>query len=46
MMSPKSDQLKIGDGVPKAELKLENIDNISYSLKEVSGENGLLVIFS
>jgi len=46
MMSPKGDQLTIGDSVPKAELKLENIDNVNYSLKEVAGENGLLVIFS
>jgi thioredoxin-related protein len=46
MMIPKSDQIELGDKLPNENLKMENIDNTSYSLDELAGQKGTLVIFS
>lgn len=42
--SPKP--LKIGKSMPKQEVKMMNVDGSSYSLGELKGEKGLLVVFS
>jgi thioredoxin-related protein len=40
------DPLKIGDAMPNAEAKMQDVSGKEISLKEASGENGLLVMFS
>ncbi len=42
--SPKP--LKIGKEAPMSDVKLQNINIQNYSLKDLNGENGLLVVFS
>jgi len=39
-------ELDLGQNMPKQEVKMKNVDGTMLSLKEASGENGLLVIFS
>ena len=38
--------LKIGKSMPKQEVKMMNVDGSSYSLAELKGDKGVLVIFS
>lgn len=45
-MSPKKEMLKIGASLPATDLKMKNVDNKEYNLKEIAGEKGVLVIFS
>jgi thioredoxin-related protein len=40
------DPLKIGDAMPNADSKMQDVSGKEISLKEASGENGLLVMFS
>lgn len=46
MKSEKKEMLKIGANMPNADLKLLNIDSKRYSLNDIAGKNGILVIFS
>lgn len=46
MMNKSSDQMEIGDSLPMPDLELMNIDDENYSLKQLAGENGILIIFS
>ena len=40
------DPLQIGNTMPKADLKMKNINNKDVSMKDVKKENGILVMFS
>ena len=44
--APKEDMLSLGSEMPVQELKMKNVDSKDYSLKELQGKNGTLVIFS
>jgi peroxiredoxin len=39
-------ELKIGDDMPKADIKMKDVGGKEISLKEAKGKNGLLVMFS
>ena len=39
-------ELAIGDKAPSANMKVTNIDGQEWSLVDLAGENGVLVIFS
>ncbi len=41
-----ADQIQIGEAVPMADLKLAATDGKTYSINDVKGENGVLVMFS
>ena len=45
-LKPISDPLPIGAVIPKADVKMKNIDGNEVSLSDVKGKNGLLVMFS
>jgi peroxiredoxin len=45
-LKPISDPLPIGAVIPKADVKMKNIDDKEVSLSDVKGKNGLLVMFS
>lgn len=38
--------LEIGEGIPKADVKMKNVDGKEVSIADVRGEKGTLVIFS
>src|ERR1700722_17822113 len=38
--------LKFGDPIPKADVKMKNIDDTMKSISDVKGKNGTLVVFS
>ena len=46
MNTEKKDMLHIGASMPDGDLKMLNIDDKEYSLNEIAGKNGILVIFS
>jgi hypothetical protein len=46
MKGEKKDMLAIGASMPDSDLKMLNIDNKEYSLNDIAGKNGILVIFS
>ena len=45
-LKPLSDPLPIGSSLPKADVKMKNIDGKEVSLSDAKGKNGLLVMFS
>jgi peroxiredoxin len=45
-LTPRDKLLKIGSAAPKPELKMEDVSGTSFALKDLKGENGLLVVFS
>ncbi len=45
-LKPVSDPLPIGAVMPKADVKMKNIDGKEVSLNDIKGKNGLLVMFS
>ena len=44
--STEINELAIGDKAPSADMKMTNIDGQQWSLVDIAGENGTLVIFS
>jgi thioredoxin-related protein len=45
-LTPPSDPIKPGDTLPNADLKMKDVSGKMISLKEATGEKGLLVMFS
>lgn len=46
MTFEKKSMLEIGATLPMGDVKMENVDAKSYSLNDIKGDNGILVIFS
>ena len=46
MKGEKKEMLAIGADMPGSDIKMLNVDNKEYSLDEIAGKNGILVIFS